>query len=108
MDHAEPSKLTDVTTKGPNNREFDLGNKIPPRNRRVILHLMEDLIKFFRLNSSFVQVVVQHPDRVRSAGFGQKDRRPVDPPPILKLTRLDDDNPIMLVSAIGASLLTPL
>lgn len=37
-------------------------------------------------------VIIQHPDRVRSAGFGQKDRRPVDPPPILQLSRQVSDN----------------
>jgi Velvet factor len=37
-------------------------------------------------------VIVQHPDRVRSAGFGQKDRRPVDPPPILQLSRQVNDH----------------
>lgn len=45
-------------------------------------------------------MIVQHPDRVRSAGFGQKDRRPVDPPPILQLTKQGDNNtlePVMYV-----------
>lgn len=34
---------------------------------------------------SLGQVVVQHPKRARSCGFGEKDKRPVDPPPILQL-----------------------
>jgi hypothetical protein len=40
----------------------------------------------------FMIVIVQHPDRARSAGFGQKDRRPVDPPPILQLSRQVNEN----------------
>jgi hypothetical protein len=30
--------------------------------------------------------VVQQPQRARMCGFGDKDRRPITPPPILKLT----------------------
>lgn len=30
-------------------------------------------------------VMVQNPVRARCCGFGEKDRRPVDPPPILQL-----------------------
>lgn len=55
-------------------------------------------IRFFDLTP--IIVIVQHPDRVRSAGFGQKDRRPVDPPPILQLTKQGDNNtlePVMYV-----------
>ncbi|KAJ9066474.1 hypothetical protein DSO57_1008966 [Entomophthora muscae] len=29
--------------------------------------------------------ILQHPDRARMCGFGDKDRRPIDPPPVLKL-----------------------
>ncbi|OZJ03251.1 hypothetical protein BZG36_03524 [Bifiguratus adelaidae] len=35
-------------------------------------------------------VVVQQPQHARSAGFGDKDRRPLDPLPIIKLTAYDD------------------
>lgn len=30
-------------------------------------------------------VMVQNPVRARCCGFGEKDRRPIDPPPILQL-----------------------
>lgn len=29
--------------------------------------------------------MIQNPKRARSCGFGEKDRRPIDPPPILQL-----------------------
>ena len=29
--------------------------------------------------------MVQNPVRARCCGFGEKDRRPIDPPPILQL-----------------------
>lgn len=30
-------------------------------------------------------ILVQQPIRARCCGFGEKDRRPIDPPPILQL-----------------------
>lgn len=33
--------------------------------------------------------VVQNPIRARCCGFGEKDRRPIDPPPILELIATD-------------------
>lgn len=35
----------------------------------------------------FIKVIeiIQNPIRARSCGFGEKDRRPIDPPPILQL-----------------------
>ncbi|KAJ1665226.1 hypothetical protein IW140_003504 [Coemansia sp. RSA 1813] len=35
--------------------------------------------------------MAQHPIRARMCGFGEKDRRPLDPPPVVKL-RVRDDN----------------
>ncbi|KAI9632530.1 velvet factor [Dioszegia hungarica] len=34
---------------------------------------------------SYELVVIQHPQRARACGFGDKDRRPLSPPPILRL-----------------------
>jgi hypothetical protein len=34
--------------------------------------------------------VVQNPIRARCCGFGEKDRRPIDPPPILELIAKDE------------------
>jgi hypothetical protein len=33
--------------------------------------------------------IVQHPVRARCCGFGEKDRRSLDPPPIIELTAED-------------------
>ncbi|ORX90449.1 hypothetical protein K493DRAFT_317977 [Basidiobolus meristosporus CBS 931.73] len=35
--------------------------------------------------------VVQQPERARMCGFGERDRRPIDPPPIVKLITLKED-----------------
>ncbi|KAI7826808.1 velvet factor-domain-containing protein [Kickxella alabastrina] len=35
--------------------------------------------------------IAQHPIRARMCGFGEKDRRPLDPPPVVRL-RVRDDN----------------
>ncbi|KAI9597130.1 velvet factor [Syncephalis fuscata] len=35
--------------------------------------------------------IVQHPLRARMCGFGEKDRRPVDPPPVVRLHVVDAD-----------------
>lgn len=32
-----------------------------------------------------ISEVMQHPLRARCCGFGEKDRRPIDPPPVLQL-----------------------
>ena len=37
-------------------------------------------------------IVVQQPVRARMCGFGEKDRRPVDPPPVVKLAVFDQNN----------------
>lgn len=41
------------------------------------------------LTSSYIEIV-QNPIRARCCGFGEKDKRPIDPPPILKLTAEDE------------------
>ncbi|RKP24568.1 velvet factor, partial [Syncephalis pseudoplumigaleata] len=40
----------------------------------------------------YVLTVVQQPQRARMCGFGEKDRRPVDPPPVVQLSVLDERN----------------
>lgn len=40
---------------------------------------------------------MQNPIRARCCGFGEKDKRPIDPPPILKLTAENENgDPIRL------------
>ncbi|CAO3671251.1 unnamed protein product [Umbelopsis ramanniana] len=63
-----------------------MGNVEPPETMPAPLGEKKYNNRIYRL------VIIQHPDRVRSAGFGQKDRRPVDPPPILQLSRQVSDN----------------
>jgi hypothetical protein len=43
------------------------------------------LISFIRCSIYIIQVV-QQPQRARMCGFGDKDRRLITPPPIIKLT----------------------
>ncbi|KAI8975773.1 velvet factor, partial [Mycotypha africana] len=44
------------------------------------------LSKPSQLDRKYSLSVVQNPIRARCCGFGEKDRRPIDPPPILQLT----------------------
>ncbi|KAJ2626155.1 hypothetical protein GGF44_005142, partial [Coemansia sp. RSA 1694] len=39
--------------------------------------------------------MAQHPIRARMCGFGEKDRRPLDPPPVVRLRVRDDDGEFM-------------
>ncbi|KAL9539569.1 hypothetical protein MBANPS3_010185 [Mucor bainieri] len=55
------------------------------------------LLRPSQLDISYTLEVVQNPIRARCCGFGEKDRRPIDPPPILQLSSKDQDgNPIDL------------
>lgn len=44
--------------------------------------------------SAYLLVVVEQPQQCRMSGYGEKDRRPIDPAPIVKLIVLnyDQDN----------------
>lgn len=47
--------------------------------------------------STFELVVCQQPLHARMCGFGEKDRRPIDPPPIIQLIVRDGhDTPVDL------------
>ncbi|RKP09101.1 velvet factor [Thamnocephalis sphaerospora] len=56
-----------------------------------------DCPSYHSTHRSYKLTVVQQPFRARMCGFGEKDRRPVDPPPIVQLSvhdqfgREDDD-----------------
>lgn len=39
-------------------------------------------------------VVCQQPLHARMCGFGEKDRRPIDPPPIVKLIVQQEQGPV--------------
>ncbi|KAG2172208.1 hypothetical protein INT43_004749 [Umbelopsis isabellina] len=49
--------------------------------------------------------VVQQPQRARMCGFGDKDRRPITPPPILKLTVTDSEGFPLKASELDISFL---
>ncbi|KAL9553612.1 hypothetical protein MBANPS3_003207 [Mucor bainieri] len=46
-------------------------------------------------NGDYKLEIVQQPSRARMCGFGDKDRRPISPPPILKLTVLTKNGDII-------------
>ncbi|CAO3620528.1 unnamed protein product [Mucor hiemalis] len=43
------------------------------------------LLKPSKSGLVYTLIVVQQPERARCCGFGEKDRRPIDPPPIVQL-----------------------
>ncbi|KAG0025907.1 hypothetical protein BGZ81_006774 [Podila clonocystis] len=51
----------------------------------------------------FTLTVVQSPARARMCGFGDRDRRPMDPPPILKLSVTNRDGTEMDVRQLNVS-----
>ncbi|RKP39595.1 velvet factor, partial [Dimargaris cristalligena] len=53
----------------------------------------------------FELVIVQQPIRARMCGFGDKDRRPCTPPPILKLLAFDRNNQPVDTESIDKSFL---
>ncbi|ORZ05514.1 velvet factor [Lobosporangium transversale] len=50
---------------------------------------------YIRLDRTYELQMAQNPIRARMCGFGEKDRRPMDPPPIVRLiVRNEDGTPI--------------
>ena len=49
-----------------------------------------DVVRFVHNKKSMILGFRQHPEQARMIGLTGKDRRPVDPPPILELICLDD------------------
>ncbi|KAJ1674709.1 hypothetical protein EV182_002727 [Spiromyces aspiralis] len=47
--------------------------------------------------------VIQQPLRARMCGFGDKDRRPIDPPPVVKLTAYDASGQPITFNEVDAS-----
>jgi hypothetical protein len=59
----------------------------------IIMNTVIPPLKLSRPSQSFKKYklqIVQNPIRARCCGFGEKDKRPIDPPPILKLTAEDE------------------
>ncbi|CAM0140526.1 hypothetical protein VKS41_006542 [Umbelopsis sp. WA50703] len=56
-----------------------------------------------RDNNHYRLDVMQHPLRARCCGFGEKDRRPIDPPPVLQLFVEGEDGEPKTVSSLDIS-----
>ncbi|KAI8890023.1 hypothetical protein K501DRAFT_320055 [Backusella circina FSU 941] len=56
------------------------------------------IIRPSRANISYKLNILQHPERARCCGFGDKDRRPIDPPVIIQLHAFRDDEELPLSS----------
>ncbi|KAF9921630.1 hypothetical protein FBU30_008300 [Linnemannia zychae] len=56
-----------------------------------------------RNNRSYELQMAQNPVRARMCGFGEKDRRPMDPPPILKLVVRNEDGTLADVSQMDVN-----
>ncbi|OMJ22852.1 hypothetical protein AYI70_g2609 [Smittium culicis] len=55
-------------------------------------------------NIKFDLEIVQHPLRARMCGFGGKDRRPIDPPPAVRLIAYDENSEKIMQMIVSASL----
>ncbi|CAO3590308.1 unnamed protein product [Absidia cylindrospora] len=72
-----------------------------PLNRREQVHRYVGHIPTFPSHSSsfnrrYELVIREQPQQCRMSGFGEKDRRPIDPAPIVQLLIFDDNKPIDL------------
>jgi hypothetical protein len=77
-------------------KRYKLG-KNPKKN----LHEKKKKQSRFILNPFFtIKVIIQNPIRARCCGFGEKDRRPVDPPPILQLF-IEESNGVLRNAMYG-------
>ncbi|KAG0312790.1 hypothetical protein BGZ97_010849 [Linnemannia gamsii] len=56
-----------------------------------------------RNNRTYELQMAQNPVRARMCGFGEKDRRPMDPPPILKLIVRNEDGTLADVSQMDVN-----
>ncbi|CEP09152.1 hypothetical protein [Parasitella parasitica] len=66
---------------------------------RDLLQPSNDHHRYYRLE------IVQQPSRARMCGFGDKDRRPISPPPILKLIVLTKNGQVVNPETIDISFL---
>ena len=58
-------------------------------NRRTESQQFLPFVQALESDYTFELFVRQQPVRARMIGFGEKDRRPIDPPPILQLVIRD-------------------
>lgn len=58
---------------------------------------MQPQLHLYWFSVWIVKEVIQHPLRARCCGFGEKDRRPIDPPPVLQLFVEGEDGELKTV-----------
>ncbi|OMH84576.1 hypothetical protein AX774_g1905 [Zancudomyces culisetae] len=59
------------------------------------------------LGRKYCLKIVQNPIRARMCGFGEKDRRPIDPPPVVQLFAFDEyENPVELDDIESSKMVT--
>lgn len=56
--------------------------------------LVEFIYSYISVRRTYELVVCQQPLHARMCGFGEKDRRPIDPPPIVQLIVKQNDVPV--------------
>lgn len=64
---------------------------MPPQRSLPIGQPLQHILPMSRTRNDRIYTlhVEQHPSRARMCGFGDKDRRPITPPPFLRLTVKD-------------------
>lgn len=61
----------------------------------LLVHVLVELIySYISVCRTYELVVCQQPLHARMCGFGEKDRRPIDPPPIVQLIVKQNDVPV--------------
>lgn len=85
-------------------------NRVPPPlgllkpSRSDLVYTLSKYILLEQTNDAYnwlvsIIAVIQHPERARCCGFGEKDRRPIDPPPIVQLKAFIHGREISLSTA---------
>lgn len=61
----------------------------------LLVHVLVEFINsYISVRRTYELVVCQQPLHARMCGFGEKDRRPIDPPPIVQLIVKQNDVPV--------------
>ncbi|RSH84427.1 uncharacterized protein EHS24_005948 [Apiotrichum porosum] len=86
-------ELTDESNddSGEDSDELDDGDdeRGPEIRRELSGSLVGDQVEVSTKDLVYILEVIQQPQRARACGFGDKDRRPLSPPPIIQLRILD-------------------
>ncbi|GAB7356867.1 hypothetical protein MBLNU459_g7736t1 [Dothideomycetes sp. NU459] len=82
-----PNPVSPTTSKSPSSASLDSG--MSPREVKVASSSRTPSFATASHNSEYTLSVRQQPIAARACGFGERDRRVVDPPPILELALKD-------------------